>query len=210
MRHILFFTTLFLFAPHSFIRSQELVISFSGNGGKNTRPFNVSDEWEIRWDVSGDIFQLFLYSSNGELVGVAANQSRSGKGSSYQPKAGRYYLQVNALGDWTVDIVSLSSDSRKKTKQKENRGSPTPVATFSGNSAKNTRPFVVSDEWEIRWNAEGDIFQLFLYSSDGDLIGVPANQSSPGTGSSYQTKGGKYYLQVNALGSWQIEIVQIE
>ena len=210
MKRSIAFATLILFVCPPSTHPQEIVVSFSGSGGKNTRPFNVSDEWEIQWDATGDIFQIFLYSSDGELVGVAANQSSSGKGSSYQPKAGRYYLQVNALGGWTVDIVSLAGKPKTKTEQTESRGTPKPVASFSGNGAKNTRPFVVSRDWEIRWNARGDIFQLFLYSADGDLIGVPANQSAPGPGSSYQPKAGKYYLQVNALGNWQIEIVQIE
>ena len=62
---------------------------------------------EDGWDASGDIFQLYLYSESGDLVGVPANQQGPGKGSSFQPQAGSYYLQVNTDGDWTVTIVDL-------------------------------------------------------------------------------------------------------
>ena len=198
---------LMLFATTAVVHSEENVASYSGNGAKNTRPFSVDGDWEIRWDANGEIFQLYLYSSDGELVGVAANQSGSGKGSCYQPNPGRYYLQVNALGNWTIEIVSLSASPNAKGAKEINSSKNKVVATFTGNGAKNTRPFQVSSGWDIRWNAQGDIFQLYLYSASGNLIGVSANQSGPGTGSSYQAKGGKYYLQVNALGDWTIEIV---
>lgn len=84
-----------------------VVKTFSGSGAKNTRPFTVQEGWEIQWDASGDIFQLYLYSPGGDMIGVPANQQGPGKGSSYQPKAGEYYLQVNAIGDWSVRIVNL-------------------------------------------------------------------------------------------------------
>jgi hypothetical protein len=85
-----------------------VVQTFSGSGGRNTRPFTVKDGWEIQWDASGDIFQLYLYWADGELAGVAANQQRSGRGASYQPKGGQYYLQVNSIGDWTIKIVQTA------------------------------------------------------------------------------------------------------
>lgn len=88
--------------------AQDTVVKhFSGSGGKNTRPFLVKDGWEIQWDAKGDIFQLFLYTANGDMVGVPANQQGSGKGTSFQPKAGKYYLQVNAIGDWSIKMVPV-------------------------------------------------------------------------------------------------------
>jgi hypothetical protein len=84
------------------------------------------------------------------------------------------------------------------------------VASFTGSGGKNTRPFTTPGPWEVQWDAQGDIFQLYLYYEDGTLEGVPANQSGPGTGSSYHPKKGTYYLQVNALGAWSIKIVAVE
>ena len=81
--------------------------TFSGSGGKNTRPFTVPAGWEIQWDAKGDIFQLFLYKTDGSMVGCPANQLGSGKGSSYQAKAGKYYLGVNSMGKWSIKIIKV-------------------------------------------------------------------------------------------------------
>lgn len=182
-----------------------VIETFSGSGGKNTRPFKVGPGWEIQWDASGDIFQLYLYTADGSLEGVPANQQGSGEGSSYQAKGGSYYLQVNAIGDWQIKIVQTTEDSAE---QSTSTGiGKDVIASFSGSGGKNTRPFNTSGPWEIQWDAKGDIFQIYLYSADGSLRGVPANQQGSGKGTSYQPRAGKYYLQVNALGNWRIDIV---
>ncbi len=83
------------------------VASFSGTGTQSTRPFRVSSGWEIRWEAQGDLFQIFLRNESGEPVGVPANQQGAGSGSSYQARGGSYYLEMNALGPWTVTVVDL-------------------------------------------------------------------------------------------------------
>lgn len=85
-----------------------VIAQYSGNGLKNTRPFTTNSAWEIQWDAAGDIFQIYLYNSDGSLVDVAANQMQPGKGSYYSPKAGSFYLQVNAVGNWEVKIVKVN------------------------------------------------------------------------------------------------------
>jgi len=187
-----------------------LVKTFTGSGGKNTRPFTVKNGWEIQWDAKGDIFQLYLYTANGDMIGVPANQQGSGKGSSYQAKGGKYYLQVNAIGNWTIKVVQTGGQSSSTEENKKSKTSSSVIATFSGSGGKNTRPFVSTGAWEIQWDAKGDIFQLYLYTASGDMIGVPANQQGSGKGSSYQPKAGKYYLQVNAIGNWSIKIVPVK
>jgi hypothetical protein len=144
------------------------------------------------------------------MAGVPANQQGSGKGSSYQAKGGQYYLQVNAIGKWTIKIVEIGERSSSVVKNKKPNTSSSVIATFSGSGGKNTRPFVSTGPWEIQWDAKGDIFQLFLYTANGDIVGVPANQQGSGKGTSYQPKAGKYYLQVNAIGNWEIKIVPIK
>lgn len=175
-----------------------VVASFSGSGGTNTRPFTVQPGWEIQWDADGSVFQLYLHSGDGDMLGVPANQQGPGEGKSYQPEGGEYYLQVNAVGGWEIQIVQLSPERASSG-----------VRTFSGSGGKNTRPFTVDGRWEIQWDAEGSIFQIYLHSGDGRLLGVPANQQGPGEGSSFQPRGGTYYLQVNAIGAWEIRIVPL-
>jgi hypothetical protein len=184
--------------------ADSIIVELSGSGGKNTRPFTSPGAWEIQWDARGAIFQLYVYSVSGDLVGVAANQQGSGKGTSYQPKSGTYYLQVNAIGPWNLTVKRVSSVSGPST--------PNPggvIVKLSGSGAKNTRPFAAPGPWEIQWDARGDIFQIYVYGKSGNLIGVAANQMGSGKGNSYQPRGGEYYLQVNAIGAWALEVVDM-
>ena len=97
MKRIILFILTLLVTMSAFAEGT-VIRTISGNGIKNTIPFKVSDGWEIQWDATGSYFGIYLYKSNGELINVAANQAGSGKGSSYQPTGGEYYLQINAIG----------------------------------------------------------------------------------------------------------------
>lgn len=185
----------------SFAASQDPVVQrYAGNGTQNTRPFSVSQGWEVQWDASGDIFQLFLHTGSGDLVDVAANQMGSGSGASYFPQPGTYYFQVNAIGPWALSVVHVSTGPAQV--------GTAPVA-FHGNGTRNTRPFVASGPWEVQWDASGDIFQVFIQDGRGNLVDVAANQLGPGRGASYQPRSGTYYLQVNAMGAWTLQVVPV-
>lgn len=89
-------------------QGQEAVLqTFKGKGQHTVRPFKVADKWEIKWDAKGDIFQVMLYAADGEMLDIVANQQGSGTGSAFRPKGGEYYLTMNAMGSWTVEIVQL-------------------------------------------------------------------------------------------------------
>ena len=178
---------------HLFAQSE--IAKFSGNGARSTQPFAVPNGWEVQWNSQGDIFQVYLYTSQGELVNVVANQDKAGQGSSYIAKGGNYYLQVNALGSWTITVVKSSGGQ-----------STSGTVDFSGTGARTTRPFTMRGPWTVYWNAKGDIFQIYLYSGNGDLVDVSANQMQAGEGSSYVARGGTFYLEVNALGIWVIRV----
>lgn len=208
LKTMIFIIGISTFFSGNSLAQDTVVKTFTGSGGKNTRPFTVKDGWEIQWDAKGDIFQLFLYTANGDMVDVPANQQSSGKGASYQAKGGEYYLQVNAIGNWAIEVVQTDGQSSNAAENKIQSKTPlSEVATFSGSGGQNTRPFTTTGPWEIQWDAKGDIFQLFLFTANGDMTGVPANQQGYGKGTSYQPKAGKYYLQVNAIGNWTIRIV---
>jgi micrococcal nuclease len=88
---------------------QEVIQKLSGNGQRNLRPFVVKDKWEIQWDSKGSSLSITIYTADGKMLDVAATQKGAGSGSSYQPKAGEYYLQVTGTGEWTVTVVQLPS-----------------------------------------------------------------------------------------------------
>jgi hypothetical protein len=84
-------------------RANEL--SWSGSNTSNTRPFSVDGPWELHWSATGSFFSIFIRSESGDVVGVGANQAGSGDGSSFQPKGGRYFLAVSAIGQWRIWIT---------------------------------------------------------------------------------------------------------
>jgi hypothetical protein len=84
-----------------------IIATFSGKGGRNTRPFTVTGPWEIQWDAKGEVFGVALRTADGKIVGVPASQFHPGQDSSYQPKPGQYYLDVTCSGSWTIKIVQL-------------------------------------------------------------------------------------------------------
>jgi len=84
------------------------------------------------------------------------------------------------------------------------------IAQFNGNDIRNTKPFVVSSPWEVQWDAKGEFFSIYLYSEDGSLINVLGNQNTPGEGSSYFPKSGKYYFSISTLGDWSVKVVRAQ
>lgn len=186
----------------SYAASQDAVVQqYAGNGIQNTRPFTVSQGWEVQWDAAGDVFQLFLHTGSGDLVDVAANQMGAGSGASYFPMPGTYYLQINAIGPWSVQVVHVS------TGPAQINAAP---AVFQGNGTSNTRPFITPGPWEVQWDASGDVFQIFVHDGVGNLVDVAANQLGAGRGASYQPRSGTYYLQVNATGAWALRVVSVQ
>jgi hypothetical protein len=92
------------------VADDPIIKSYSGNGAQTTRPFVAKTPWEIQWDTKTEdfmLFQTYLYDGDGNLVGVAANQTKPGKGSFYSPKKGTYYLNINAIADWEIKIVEV-------------------------------------------------------------------------------------------------------
>jgi hypothetical protein len=87
--------------------ADEIIKEFSGKGHHITRPFSVPNGWEIQWEAMGRLLQVYVNKTNGELDGIAANQQGPGIGSSYQPKGGSYYLEMNAFGEWKVTVVKV-------------------------------------------------------------------------------------------------------
>jgi hypothetical protein len=87
-----------------------IIKEYSGSGAQTTRPFIAETAWEIQWDTKAEdfmIFQIYLYDGNGNLAGVAANQTKPGKGSFYSPKKGTFYLNINAICDWEIKIIAV-------------------------------------------------------------------------------------------------------
>lgn len=91
------------------VLDESIIKNYSGNGTQTTRPFTVDSAWEMQWYLKDEGFVLFMVGvmdEKGNQVG-AGSQSIPGKGSSYIPKGGTYYLSINAVADWEIKIVEV-------------------------------------------------------------------------------------------------------
>lgn len=95
--------------PTSSMPSREPVVihEFSGVGKHATRPFVVSDRWEIQWEFTGLRNSVIeVKSAVGEFLGLACNNIGATKGSAYQPRGGEVFLSITG-GSWKVKVVQL-------------------------------------------------------------------------------------------------------
>lgn len=90
----------------SFAADEEVIFKQSADGTRNTRPFTVKDNWELRWSTKGAGLAIIIYDTEQNIRG-SASQNSSGEGSSYQPKGGTFYLNVTGFDEWTVTVVQL-------------------------------------------------------------------------------------------------------
>lgn len=86
--------------------AERLIAEYSGKGMRATRPFEVHGQWEARWVGKGRSFGYYLRRADGKLVDIV-NQVGPGPGSSFFPKPGKYYLDIDASGEWKVRIFEL-------------------------------------------------------------------------------------------------------
>jgi hypothetical protein len=159
------------------------VLRFSGNGGKTIAPFRVLRPSTMYWRNSGVIFQIF--NSGATTNGTVDSQAH--RGTSFIP-AGRYRLQVNAVGSWTMTIRTGV----------EPLGNP---IRFRGNGGKALPSFRLSSGKTMYWTNTGALFQTF--PAGATLNGMVNSQGHRGT---THLPAGPYQLYVNAAGSWSITI----
>lgn len=87
-----------------------VVKAWTGDGIKDTEQFTVGSEWRVDWDWTpsgsfGGLIQIYIYDAQGQLVNLAANTQKAGADSSFQHRAGTYYLKVSAAnGSWKVAV----------------------------------------------------------------------------------------------------------
>ena len=160
-------------------------------------------------------YQLELSAAKLQLAETKLKLMReNSKLTKAQATVSRLSKRIDEVLAKTKPAPLPKSDSEKirPTEQKPkriNRNSKRIIKTFRGTGIRSTRPFRVGPGWEIRWKHKGGIFTIFLHTKSGKMVDVAANQMKPGRGSSYQPKGGSYYMQVNATGSWQIQVVKL-
>ncbi len=85
-------------------RAEGVVAEYSGEDDKVTEIYEIKGPWEVHWESTGRIFQLYVYDENERRVTTAANKTRGGSGIYENSDSGSYYLEVKAVGDWELTI----------------------------------------------------------------------------------------------------------
>lgn len=101
----------------------------------------------------------------------------------------------------------------------------TTVQTFTGNGAKKTSLFAVSNDWKIVWTCNGQniggvtadgVLTVSVYGSDNSIVDPGAVNATCKAGSkptsdvTEEHQGGNIYLDVNATGDWTIQIQEMK
>ena len=114
--------------------------------------------------------------------------AQASKGWTYLPR-GRYTLQINAIGNWSINIVAGAVAPHHVSGG---------FLSYSGNGGMELPPFRIPRSEQLYWQARGGIFQIFSASYGGASVNSQANKGSTYVG------GGVQQLQINTTGAWAI------
>lgn len=84
-----------------------------------------------------------------------------------------------------------------------------PVASFSGTGDRITETFEVDDGWAVEWTTDDERFQATLRDTLSGIPSLTANPVDPGSGRVVYARGGVFQFEVEAEGSWTIEVYDL-
>ncbi|MDT7040827.1 hypothetical protein [Candidatus Nitronereus thalassa] len=82
---------------------ETLQTEYTGSGIQTLRPFTIEDNWEIQWEAD-DNLSINIMGADGKLANIAGG---SKTGSSYHPKGGKFYLEMQGYKNWKVKVIQL-------------------------------------------------------------------------------------------------------
>ncbi len=91
-------------------RKEGIVAEYKGEDDKITALYELEAPWEVHWESTGRIFQLYVYDEDDRRVEVAANKTRGGSGIYENSSSGSYYLEISAVGKWNLTIKEAIDD----------------------------------------------------------------------------------------------------
>jgi hypothetical protein len=86
--------------------------NWQGSGLKETEMFTVTGHWRVDWvfspSSSTNLFQVFIYASDGRTLMQMAANSHGGSDTSFWAGPGTFFLRINSSGgDWKVGVQDL-------------------------------------------------------------------------------------------------------
>jgi len=115
-------------------RSEAVMYTFTGPGGRVTEHFDVDKYWLVKWRNQGGssqnwyrksrvrhyvsrYFGVKVYDEDGKFIELAANTTDHEVGVTMIKTGGRFYLDIESKGNWDVRIIEmeLQNDTPLKT-----------------------------------------------------------------------------------------------
>jgi len=112
------------------------------------------------------------------------------------------------IGDNIIDNQQIKAETK----------TPVSIQTLldiSGSGTKSTAKFTASGDWDLDWNydcsnfGQNGNFQVYIYNGDGtlSLANSLINQlGKSDTGVEHYHTGGTFYLTVNSVCKWNIQV----
>lgn len=83
-----------------------IIKKWQGSDRKTTEPFQITGKtWRVKWKNLGNLLIVNVLRPGEEFpVATPVNTLEQGKDVSYIYEAGEFYLDINAIGDWSIEI----------------------------------------------------------------------------------------------------------
>ena len=174
--------------------------SFEGSGAGETGAFDLEDSVvTAAFDHAGDgAFEVRLRPQDGDIENETLIRTEGDAGDAIaRVGAGTYRLEVQADGDWQVDLEQPEINADDLQDLPTNAEGDGPAAIGPLWTEDNVR-------LDIRYDGDGD-FVVDGYGADGSWEQI-ANLSGEFSGGRSYGAGGVVWLNVQASGPWSIDV----
>jgi hypothetical protein len=179
-------------------------MSFSGRGDKVIQDVKLtagSSRARLTHN-GGSNFIVKMLNDDGQLVSLVVNKIGSYQGSQFLPvkQAGNYAIQIQADGNWKLDIEDSSVVTRETTE-------PGPYKGKGDAAISIAVPKSGLNVFKMTYRGNSNYIVKIVSASNGGLGALLANEIGNYTGEKAQRiDKGEYLLNVQAEGDWTLEI----
>lgn len=169
-----------------------VVYTGSGDDVIQIDPPDSEYVFRISGNQGGEYFAVKAYDSLAEYIDLLVNTTSAYSGVTYDPTQSTALLEINATGDWTVELVSIYAME----------------ALISGNSISGEGdtvlqvfpPVLTAD---ITGNENSGYFAVKSYDTNGDYLDLLVNTTDPYSGTVMMGLDTST-LVISAEGPWTI------
>lgn len=167
-------------------------VTYTGNGDDviTLAPFDGVFVFHITGNSSKHHFSVKGYDSNGENTGLFVNTTSAYDGITIDPKQETTTLEVNASGDWIIEVQSINKMETISSGETLSGSGDTVIVVSSYGSTAT-----------ISGNAGNNHFAVKSYGKKRDKLLVNTTEVYEGT---VMLSGEPIILEIDAVGEWSI------